>query len=82
MSARVHLLPPAGKAQASRTARVLLALARLKRAAQRAALRYVIESNGRYIERCAAEGLMDSASLREARRQLAADHVRLALLED
>lgn len=89
MTARVHFLPPqpprrlpGRPLETTRTARVLLALARLKRAAQRAALRYVTESNGRYIEQCAADGIMDSASLRESRKQLAADHVRLALLED
>ena len=89
MSARVRYLrpqtpplPPGHRLETPRTARVLLALARVVRAARRAGLRYVTESNGRYIERRAADGIMDSASLRESRKQLAADYVRLALLED
>lgn len=89
MTARVHYLPPqpprlppGHRPQTPRTERVLLALARAKRAAHRAALRYVIESNGRWIEARAADGILDSQNLRACRQQMAADYVRLATLEE
>lgn len=56
-------------------------LRRLLNCLHAAWLRWSIDSTEQYMLACARDGIMDSDTLRHWRAQLAADRVRLALLE-
>lgn len=88
MTARLHHTTPQAPAArpTPRTERVLLALARVTRAAarasRRAVLRWQIWETEQWIRACEADGLDVSLSRPDINDQLAALRVQLALLED